>query len=129
MAASVQTHGPHARIVVPRGIIVELFRIIDERAWSALPQVFHTSVIYERPGYAPFEGLAQLTDFYEHIRILIGSHRLEGVLMDEPFGATWGEFIGQTRDGVAVRERFADVYVFEDGKIRRRRTHFFRSAI
>src|SRR5262249_37313202 len=121
MAASVQTVGPHAHVAVPQGIIVELFRIIDERAWTALAQVFHTDVTYQRPGAAALEGLAQLTDFCEHVRIITGSHRLEGVLMHEPFGATWGEFVGRTRDGAAVRERFADIYFFEDGKIRRRR--------
>jgi ketosteroid isomerase-like protein len=40
-----------------------------------------------------------------------------------------GHYVGVTRDGSPVDEGWADVYTFRDGKIRTRRSDFFRPAI
>lgn len=110
--------------------IIALFRIVDGHEWHELPSVFHSDVMYERPGYSLFCGLTELSTFYRHTRVLAaGRHVLEGIVSDGCVGASWGEFIGVTHEGTPVRERFADVYRFDEGKIIQRRSHFFRAAV
>lgn len=110
--------------------VVELFRRIDSRDWDALPASFCDDVVYERPGYEPLEGVERVMKFYREERVIAsGEHRLERVVIDGESGACWGRFVGLHRDGSAIDERFADVYTLENGRIRTRRSYFFRPAI
>jgi ketosteroid isomerase-like protein len=111
-------------------IILELFSAIDSSDWASLKQLFHREIVYERPGYDPFNGLDRVMEFYQKERILAcGEHLLEKIVLSEGHGACWGRFIGFRKDGSEVNERFADVYSFKEGRIRTRRSYFFRPAV
>lgn len=111
-------------------LIRELFDRIDARDWSGLAQVLDPEIVYERPGYEAFRGIDRLLHFYEHERVIEhGEHMLTAVVMDGDHGACWGRFRGVSRTGETLDEAFADVYRFSDGKIRTRRSFFYRPAI
>lgn len=115
---------------MPNGVIENLFRIVDNRNWDSLPLVFHSNVIYERPGYEPFKGIARVIKFYKEERILAGgSHVIEQIVVDRIHGACWGRFVGIKKDGSQADERFADIYIFDSGKIIFRRSYFYRPAV
>lgn len=111
--------------------VVELFRKIDARDWEALPSSFADDVVYERPGYPPLVGREAVMRFYRHERVIAdGEHQLERVVLDDGGGACWGRLVGVHRDGSPLDERFADVYTLdEQGRIKTRRSYFFRPAI
>ncbi len=111
-------------------IILQLFSIVDSNDWESLQEVFCNDIVYERPGYSPFVGYSSLVHFYKNERIIAsGKHYLERIVVEDNYGACWGTFVGEKKDGANVREQFADIYTFEDGYIKQRRTYFFRSAI
>jgi ketosteroid isomerase-like protein len=111
-------------------VIRHLFEIVDARRWDDLELVFHPHVVYERPGYDPLTGFKAVDDFYRNRRVLArGNHLVEGIAVEGSYGAAWGRFVGAKHDGTAVDERWADVYTFEDNKVRTRRSHFFRPAV
>jgi ketosteroid isomerase-like protein len=111
-------------------IASRLFGIIDSRAWERLPEVFHAEVVYERPGYDAFTGLDRLDRFYREERVIAsGTHHVEAVVEADGHAACWGTFIGVHRNGSPIEEDFADVYELEGGRIRRRKSFFFRPAV
>jgi ketosteroid isomerase-like protein len=111
-------------------LIIDLFRAVDSRDWNALRTIFHPEIVYERPGYEPFAGISRVMRFYEHERILVsGKHDTECVVVNGNNGACWGRFVGVKRDSSMADEQFADVFFFENGTIRMRKTYFFRRAI
>ena len=111
-------------------LIVEMFAAIDGRCWEQLERYFAPDVIYERPGYEPIRGFAALDHFYRDVRIVAaGRHQLEQVVMAGHTAACWGRFLGTSRDGRQLDERFADIYEFTHGVISRRATYFYRAAI
>jgi uncharacterized protein len=113
-----------------RVVVGQLFQIVDSKDWDALPGVLADDLIYERPGYAPLVGLEQVLHFYRAVRVIdSGEHQLDKIVTANLCGACWGRFVGQRKDGAPVDERFADTYIFEKGKIRRRYTYFFRPAV
>ena len=111
-------------------LIVDLFRAVDNSDWNGIAQIFHEEIIYERPGYRPFNGMSELLQFYQCERVIqCGTHYLDHVVVNGNYGACWGRFIGIKKDGSPIEELFADVYSFKDGKIGARRSHFFRPAV
>ena len=40
--------------------VTEMFRKIDSRDWEALPGSFAEDAVYERPGYAPLQGIDRI---------------------------------------------------------------------
>jgi hypothetical protein len=111
-------------------MIEDMFRAIDAREWKNLAKFFHTETIYERPGYEPFVGLERLLKFYQDERMVKdGKHFIERVVVDGDCATCWGHFEGVLKDGSVVNERFADVYTLAGGKVRTRRTHFYRPAV
>jgi hypothetical protein len=111
-------------------LIAELFRAVDTSDWNSIAQIFHEEIIYECPGYGTFIGLPRLLQFYQNERVIqSGAHYLDHIVVNENYGACWGRFIGIKKDGSPVEELFADVYSLEGGKIRTRRSHFFKPAI
>lgn len=111
-------------------LIHQLFGAIDACDWQRLAALLHPSIRYERPGYEALEGRARVLAFYERERVVErGEHRLEGIVLDGAAAACWGRFVGVSRGGDPLDEQFADVYRFEEGQVRMRRTHFFRAAI
>lgn len=110
--------------------ILSLFQAIDTSDWETLRTLFHADMVYERPGYEPFEGLDRVMQFYQKERVLAsGKHHLESIILEGDSGACCGRFIGFKKDGSEVDERFADVYSLIDGKIRTRKSYFFRPAV
>jgi len=113
-----------------QNFVVELFQRIDARDWEGLEASLHEDVVYERPGYEPLVGRERVLRFYREERVIAsGEHRLDRVLTDPESGACWGTFVGVHKNGSAIDERFADTYLLEDGRIRARRSFFFRPAI
>ncbi|WP_414572308.1 nuclear transport factor 2 family protein [Nostoc sp. CCY 9925] len=111
-------------------LVIELFRAIDSSDWQALKEILYASIIYERPGYATFYGLDRLLLFYQMERIIeSGKHHIEKIVIEENNGACWGRFIGLNKNGCQIDELFAEVYSFEEGKIKTRRSYFFQPAI
>ena len=111
-------------------LIRRMFDTVDARRWGDLHEFYHADIVYERPGYEPLRGFGAVHDFYEHRRVIArGRHIIEGSAVEGDQGACWGRFEGATRDDKPVDERWADVYTFADGKIRTRRSHFFRPAV
>jgi len=115
---------------VANTLVHDLFRVIDARDFEGLRDVCHPEIVYERPGYEAFVGIDRLLKFYREERVIAsGGHHLTAVLVDESFGACWGRFLGEHRDGSALDVEFADTYEIEDGKIRRRKSFFYRPAV
>ena len=74
--------------------------------------------------------LDDLIHFYRDVRIIAsGEHQLAHIVVDDRAGASWGRYVGKSRDGKPLDERFADCYTFEDGKVKTRISYFFRAAI
>jgi len=68
--------------------------------------------------------------FYQEERIVAsGSHETEGIVIDGDRAACWGRFRGQHKNGSDIDELYADVYRMHEGRVRTRRTHFFRAAV
>jgi len=116
---------------MPQNFVTELFRKIDSRDWEALPSSFSENVVYERPGYDPLVGRERVMQFYREERVIAGGeHRLERVLLDGMGAACWGRFVGVHKNGTSIDEGFADVYeVDEQGRIKARRSYFYRPAV
>jgi branched-chain amino acid aminotransferase len=107
-----------------------MFRTIDGRNWDRLENVFCQDVVYERPGYEPLIGYDRVLQFYRTERVIAsGEHLLEGITISENGGACWGRFIGRHKNGSSIDERFADAYTFQLGKIKTRKSYFFRPAV
>lgn len=110
--------------------IARMFATIDARRWAELADFFTTDAVYERPGYEPIIGYAALEHFYREVRIIgSGQHRIERLVIGRETAACWGRFVGASRDGKPLDERFADVYELRGGRVARRTSYFFRSAI
>jgi ketosteroid isomerase-like protein len=115
---------------VSDNIVTRLFEYVDSRNWNGLSDAFCDDVVYERPGYAPLIGLESVLHFYREVRVILsGRHELENVVISDGCGACWGRFVGMHKNGSGLSERFADVYTFERGKIKTRKSYFFRPAI
>lgn len=111
-------------------LVRTVLTVIDARDWSTLATLVTPDVVYDRPGYPTLCGAPELMNFYRHVRVIArGQHRLDSLLTNERTGFCWGHFEGVARDGDPIAEIFADWYQFEDGKISRRRTFFYRPAI
>jgi ketosteroid isomerase-like protein len=111
-------------------LITDLFDIIDGCRWEDLGSVFAEDCVYSRPGYEPIVGLARLTHFYQHERIVAsGGHAVECTVSDLGAAACWGRFHGKSKTGEELDEGFADTYRVRDGKIVFRTTYFYRAAM
>ena len=111
-------------------LLRRLFESIDDSDWGTLSDLLHPEVVYERPGYDPLVGLERVLRFYREERLVAsGSHRIEGVVVDGDAASAWGRMRGTLRDGSSADVRWAEVYSFEDGRIRTRRSYFFQPAV
>ena len=107
-----------------------MFESIDASDWDELGRILHPEVVYERPGYDPLAGLRRVLRFYREERLVAyGRHRIDGVVVDGDVASAWGRMRGTMRDGSAADVRWAEVYAFEDGQIRKRRSYFFQPSV
>jgi ketosteroid isomerase-like protein len=108
----------------------DLYQTIDACDWDALEGMLHADVVYERPGYDPLVGRERVLRFYREERLVAsGRHEVYGVLHDGDRAACWGRMRGTLRDGSPADVQFSDVYSFQAGKIRTRRSYFFSPAV
>lgn len=111
-------------------LIQSMFEAIDGRRWGLLSDIFGPEILYERPGYEPLAGIERVLKFYTEERIIAsGQHMLEQLVINGPHAACWGTFAGAHHNGQELRERFADTYLIEGGRVLVRTTYFFRPAI
>ena len=111
-------------------LIQRLFHAVDNSGWAAMQEIFDKDVVYERPGYEPFEGLERVLHFYKHERVLAsGKHCIDQIVVDGDYCACWGQFIGFRKDNAPVDVLFADVYYVDKGKIKKRRSYFFQPSV
>ncbi len=111
-------------------LVRRFLSVIDARDWAELAALVTADVVYDRPGYRTLCGVDEFMDFYRNVRVIArGRHRLDSLLTDASTGFCWGHFDGADRAGEPITELFADWYRFEDGKVRERRTFFYRPAI
>jgi ketosteroid isomerase-like protein len=109
-----------------RAFIETMFRAVDEEQWARLASFYHPACVYDRPGFERLEGLASVLRFYRQERpIRSGVHGIEDVVESERTACAVGTFEGRLRSGADISLRFADHYVFEDGRIAERRTFFY----
>lgn len=107
-----------------------VYQVIDRCDWPALEDLLHVDVIYERPGYDPLIGRDRVMRFYrEERKVASGRHELHGVMQERDRAVCWGQMRGTLRDGSPAEVGFADVYSFEDGKVRTRRSYFYQPAV
>jgi ketosteroid isomerase-like protein len=100
---------------------------IDERTWEAFRDMFTPDVAYERPGAATIESIDDLIHFYRDVRPISSSkHELTAVITSPTAGACAGRLIARDLEGNPVEQRFADIFILENGRIRQRTTYFFR---
>jgi ketosteroid isomerase-like protein len=110
--------------------IEDMFAAIDASDWAALPAFFHPGMVYERPGYDPFVGRDRVMRFYREERVIqSGSHTLDGTIVENGKAAAWGRIDAVHTNGTAIGFGFSDVYLFEQGAIKLRRSHFFVPAV
>lgn len=111
-------------------LIAQLFEVIDCREWGSLKDFFTVDVVYNRPGYEPMYGITAVHDFYLRRRsVAQGRHTIESIVTEVDAGFCWGTFVGTSTRGHPLKETFADWYQFHNGKIRARRSFFYRRAI
>jgi len=102
---------------------------VDDERIDDLLELFADDVVYDRPGQPPIEGKDELEAFYREQRPLEdGSHTVHDVLVDDGEAAVRGTFSG-VQDGDDVAFGFADVHVFEDGRIAERYTYTDRDTV
>jgi branched-chain amino acid aminotransferase len=123
--------GSQGEVALPGpDFIRNMFATIDGRDWASLEKFFGRNITYERPGYAPLVGYDRVHRFYREERVIAsGRHILSEIVMDGSCGASWGRFVGEHKNGSPIDEGFADTYKFERGKIKLRRSYFFRPAV
>jgi uncharacterized protein len=114
----------------PLEVIRAYFRAVDANDIDGVMRLFHEEIVYERPGYGEISGKQRLRHFYSEERIIArGHHEIEGMVADGDRVVAWGSFVGSSRAGGELNERFCDVYEMRDSTMYRRRTYFFRPAV
>lgn len=111
-------------------IIRRYFDLVDAGDFDALDTVFHSQIVYHRPGYDAIVGIAALLDFYNNVRVLSGGgHTLDGIMVQGDVAVCWGRYQGRKKDGSPVDVQFADRYTFRDGLIIQRMTYFYQPSV
>jgi steroid Delta-isomerase len=126
--------GKWSCMVLPEDALARVrlyYRLVDDGDVSGLVRLFTPDAIYERPGYEPLRGHAELTEFYRSTRVIAsGQHTLHGIVCDGAGVAVQGQFEGTLKTGPSVQLRFADFFELSpDGLFSRRDTYFFQPMV
>jgi ketosteroid isomerase-like protein len=107
------------------------YELVDDGDIPGLLDLFAPDAVYERPGYPPMTGRAELDAFYSGERVIdSGKHTLREIVAGSDVVAVHGDFTGRLKDGTEVTVRFADFFAFgTDGRFRRRDTYFFSPSV
>ncbi|MFW6153564.1 MAG: nuclear transport factor 2 family protein [Halobacteriota archaeon] len=100
------------------------YEYVDAGAIDDLVALFADDIVYERPGHAAIEGIADFRRFYEEERpIGESNHAVDQLYVDGETVIVRGRFEG-TLAGEAVAFGFADFHRFNgDGEIEHRWTY------
>lgn len=107
-----------------------MFEAVDKKEWSILEDIFHTNIIYERPGYATLRGLDDVMHFYREVRnVSQGRHQVTDVITANDKVVCQGHFACRTLLNEKIKTDFCDVYTMKDGRVRFRKTFFYSAVI
>ncbi|MCF3122468.1 nuclear transport factor 2 family protein [Streptomyces arenae] len=114
-----------------RRLAERYYELVDRNDIPGLVSLFTADAVYERPGYPPLNGIAELERFYRQDRVIeSGKHALREIVVDGELIAVHGDFEGRLKNGKDVAVRFADFFrVGPDGRFRRRDTYFFSPQV
>ncbi|OLL70164.1 hypothetical protein Ae263Ps1_6379c [Pseudonocardia sp. Ae263_Ps1] len=111
-------------------MVRQMFAAIDSESWDKLSGLLHPNIVYDRPGFETFVGRDRVMRFYMQERVIrSGRHTIEGVIVEKERAAAWGWIEAVRNNGESLTLGFSDIYVFEDEKIRMRRSHFYVPAV
>jgi ketosteroid isomerase-like protein len=107
------------------------YELVDADDVEGLITLFDAKAVYNRPGYAPLVGTAELERFYREERIIEkGRHTLSSAVIGDGEAAVHGTFEGVLKDGRQVTLRFADFFTFSgEGVFQSRDTFFFAPMV
>lgn len=112
------------------GLARRYYQLVDAEDFPAMHDLFTDDCVYERPGYPPLRGRAEMEAFYSGTRVIAsGAHRIDELLIDGERVAVHGLFRGTLRDGSASEVGFADFFTYDGDLIAHRRSFFFRPAV
>lgn len=111
-------------------VVRSYYQSIDAEAYESVFALFDEDIVYERPGQADIEGMADLREFYLDGRPLTeGSHEIDSLVSDDDTVSVRGTFSGR-QNGTRVAFGFADFFVFTDaGTVGRRYTYTDRDEV
>ncbi|NYI99653.1 ketosteroid isomerase-like protein [Nocardioides thalensis] len=114
----------------PGDLVRSYYRAVDAGDIEGVLECFAEDARYDRGGYPPLQGAADLRRFYAHDRVIAsGRHRVERILVDGRTAAALGTFQGTSKSGDALDIRFADFFVFHDDLIGQRTTYFLTAGV
>ncbi|MCW2571944.1 MAG: ketosteroid isomerase [Frankiales bacterium] len=111
--------------------VTRYYQAVDNNDITALLNLFTDDAVYERPGYPPLNGRADLQEFYTSTRVIqSGAHVITDRLETDRAIAVQGTFTGTVVGGQAVTLRFSDFFeIGPDERITRRTTYFFAPLV
>jgi ketosteroid isomerase-like protein len=114
-----------------QSVIHRYYELVDADDVEGLIALFDAKAVYNRPGYAPLVGRAELERFYREDRVIEqGRHTLSTAVMGDGEAAVHGTFEGVLKDGRQVNLRFADFFTFSgEGVFQSRDTFFFSPMV
>jgi ketosteroid isomerase-like protein len=112
-------------------VVTRYYQAVDSNDITALLNLFADDAVYERPGYPPLNGRADLQEFYTSTRIIrTGEHVITDRLETSKAIAVQGTFTGTVVGGHVVTLRFSDFFeIGPDERITRRTTYFFAPLV
>lgn len=114
-----------------QSVVNRYYELVDADDVEGLIALFDAKAVYNRPGYAPLVGTAELERFYREERIIEkGRHTLSSAVIGGGEAAVHGTFEGVLKDGRQVTLRFADFFTFSgEGVFQSRDTFFFSPMV
>lgn len=107
-------------------LIRNMFHLIDTGRFTELHSTFARDIVYERPGYRPWQNFESVFHFYLCERqIEQGRHTIELVVGTGDCAMAHGSFSGTTKTGLAIETKFSELYRIRDALVVFRRSYFF----
>lgn len=110
-----------------QNIIRSYYKKIDAQAVTDVLDLFSENASYERAD-STFYGKAELTQFYQHDRKLIGIHALEHLFQEQDQVMVYGTFVGTNGQAKNITIDFADFFRLKDDQIIFRKTYLAKGS-